>query len=192
MRVVLVIVAASACEPNSHDTAGRPASSSVVIETSARKPPSAPPGAGSQNLSAPIPTVQASGAPSPTALLAGTWRGSFESKKAKVTLDPGVSEPSFKKDKGTVATGPGKIEIVVAPDGTVRGHTEGSLGRAIVSGSSDDPTLSASFLPADEDGPRMAGTIVLTHSSGRLTGTLSASSADATLARAATLDLARD
>ncbi len=194
MRVALLIVVASACEPNSggEATSRGTTSSGDVIEASGRGRPGAPASGGTQSASAPNPSSRASASSSATTALAGTWRGSFESKKAKVTLDPGVTEPSFKKDKGTVATGPGKLELVVSPDGTVRGHTEGALGRATVSGACDEGTLTASFHPTEEEGPRMAGTIVLSHSGGRLSGTLSASSADATLARTATLDLARD
>lgn len=193
MYAALLSLGAGACEPNSGGEATtRTTSTAAAIESSVRNESRAPAPSASSSASAPIAVSSSGHGSSPAHALAGTWRGTFEAKKAKVTVDPGVSEPSFKKDKGTVATGPGKLEIVVAPDGTVSGHTEGALGRASVSGVCDEASLTASFHPTEEEGPRMAGTIVLSHTDGRLSGTLSASSADATLARAATLELARD
>lgn len=123
--------------------------------------------------------------------LAGTWRADFEAKKGSVTLDPGVSEPAWKKDDGSQAVGAGSVEIVVGADGTVSGELSGALGKAIVAGSAEENSVTATFAPSNGGELAMHGTLSLTREGEALVGSLRASSGDARLVRMASLSLRR-
>lgn len=138
-------------------------------------------------------TASASAAPAQPAIVhAGAWQGSFEAKRAPVTLDPGVKDRAWSGDDGKVAAGPGKISLVVAADGALSGELEGALGAAALTGWVEGDRLTASFGPTSEQAdPAMAGTLVLEAKDGVFSGVLRASSGDAVLVRSASVELKR-
>ncbi|NUP09946.1 MAG: hypothetical protein HOW73_28190 [Polyangiaceae bacterium] len=152
-----------------------PASTSALIVT----PPSPSASGAAETKAAPIP-------------FAGSWKGTFDAKKAPVSLDPGVVERSWKADDGKAASGPGTIQLVVAPDGIVTGDLSGSLGEAKLTGFVEERRLTATFTPSSQDAdPAMHGTINLEAGADDWSGELRASSGDATLVRSSTLTLKR-
>jgi hypothetical protein len=136
-------------------------------------------------------TGSASSAPS-SSPLSGAWRGSFESKKAPVSLDPGVKEKTWSADDGKAHAGKGEIDLHVGVDGVVKGKLRGALGNATVAGTAEGDALTMTFAPAESDGGEwFSGVIVLQLKDAKLSGDLKASSGDATIVRAATLELTR-
>ena len=138
-------------------------------------------------------TGSLSAAGQPSNPLSGAWRGAFESKKAAVTLDPGVKEKTWSADDGKAHAGKAEIDLHVGVDGVVKGKLRGALGNATVAGMAEGETLTMTFVPADDDGSEsISGVIVLQLKGAKLTGDLKASSGDATIVRAATLELTRN
>jgi hypothetical protein len=146
--------------------------------------------------SAPL-AIAASGSASapaaaPASPLSGVWRGSFDSKKATVALDPGVKEPTWTKDDGKAHAGKGDIDLQVGADGVVKGTLRGALGNATVAGTADGDVLTMTFAPKESnDSSSVSGVIVLKLENAKLSGDLKASSGDATIVRVATLELTR-
>ncbi len=133
-----------------------------------------------------------SAATPPTSSASGVWRGAFEAKKATVTLDPGVKERAWSADEGRAHAGKGEIDLQVLADGVVKGKLRGALGNATVAGTADGDALTMTFAPADGDSSEsISGVITLRLKDGKLSGELKASSGDATIVRAATLELVR-
>lgn len=128
----------------------------------------------------------------PSNPLSGPWRGAFESKKAAVTLDPGVKEQAWSADDGKAHAGKGEIDLHVGADGVVKGKLRGALGNATVAGTAEGETLTMTFAPTDGDSNEwVSGVIVLQLKDAKLSGDLKAASGDATIVRAATLELTR-
>lgn len=136
--------------------------------------------------------VSASAVAPQSSKLSGSWRGAFESKKAAVTLDPGVKESAWSADDGKAHAGKGEIDLQVAEDGVVAGKLSGALGSATIAGSAEGETLTMTFVPTDADSSEsISGVIVLQLKDSKLSGDLKASSGDASFVRAATLELTR-
>lgn len=134
-------------------------------------------------------SAPASGPASP---LAGAWRGTFDAKKATVTLDMGVKEPTWSADDGKAHAGKGEVELQVAADGTIKGSLRGSLGNATVAGTAEGDTLTMTFAPKESgDSEAISGVIALKLENAKLSGDLNASSGDATIVRTAKLELTR-
>lgn len=126
----------------------------------------------------------------------GSWSGELDSKKTKVSLDPGVTEKAWTADDGRAASGPGKMSLAIADDGSITGRVEGSLGPGLLTGSvdSNEDVVTATLTPEEPDSESaMSGTLVLTPQSGgkELTGTLRASSGSGEIVREAKVDLKR-
>ena len=156
-------------------------------------------------------SVSASGAPAPTAApsgsaatsasvatstsaapeaLAGTWEGSYEAKKGSVALPSGVKDKIRAKDDGKVATGPGKVTVVVDASGGVTGKGEGALGKFTLSGKAEDRTLRATVLPEDpQTANAMTGVLICMLNDGAMKGEIRAAGPDANLVREATVEL---
>lgn len=128
----------------------------------------------------------ASAKEAPESKLAGRWSGTYESKKARVSLDPGVKDKALEADDGKAASGKGEIEVVVAADGTVSGRVSGPLGPGTLSGLAETDGITATLAPEDPgaDGA-MAGTLALEPSQSDWKGTLRASSGSGEIAREA-------
>jgi len=159
-------------------------------ESSASPPSSASvPGGGPSAAIAP-PAVSTS-KPQNLGPLVGTWRGSFESKKATVELDPGVKETSWSKDDGKAKAGKTEIDLSVTADGVAKGSLRGALGEATLAGAVDGETLTLTFTPKDDSTDAISGVIVLRLRGPKLGGELKGASGDAALVRAASLELDR-
>ena len=134
----------------------------------------------------------ASAGAAPSSPLSGAWRGAFESKKAVVSLDPGVKEKAWSGDDGKAHAGKGEIDLHVASDGVVKGKLRGALGNANVAGTAEGETLTMTFAPADDGNSEwISGVIVLQLKDAKLSGELKAASGDASIVRAAALELTR-
>lgn len=141
-------------------------------------------------------TASASSPAPPDSKWVGSWAGELDSKKAKVSLDPGVTEKTWAADDGRAASGTGTVSLVVTEDGSVSGRVEGALGPGKLVGALDPAgeLLSATLTPDQPDSaPAMSGTLVLAPQSGapELTGTLRASSGSGEVVREATVKLKR-
>lgn len=184
--LALIGAVASGCEP----TGGAP--SSGAPSSSATPSPSATARSSSLVTSSPSSHATATSSSTAPAELVGVWRGPYESKKIKVTLDVGVMEPSFVADNGKTAAGKGTVELTVGADGGVRGTMKGALGDAIVTGAASERSIDAAFIGASDASPSMSGVLSLTLDGGTLRGDLRASSGDATLARGGPVELKRE
>lgn len=83
--------------------------------------------------------------------LVGTWKGSYRAEKIKPTLDPTVKDEVWRDDDGTRHTGPGRIELAIAHDGTTSGSIEGALGASDLHGTSDGEMVRATIVPRGDD-----------------------------------------
>jgi len=130
--------------------------------------------------------ASASAKEAPSSKLAGRWSGTYESKKARVSLDPGVKDKALESDDGKAASGKGEIELTVAADGTVSGRVSGPLGPGVLSGMAETDGITATLAPEDPgaDGA-MTGTLALEPAQSDWKGTLRASSGSGEVAREA-------
>lgn len=128
---------------------------------------------------------------------AGTWAGTFEAKKADVSVPNGVRYPVWKDEPGDEARGKATLTLVVDRAGQVTGESSGSLGNLLVSGSFEEGALYAQLRPSKPgQGLAMRGLL-----NGKLAGpsggaevldaTLRVSNHDGTIARQATVKLSR-
>jgi hypothetical protein len=118
--------------------------------------------------------------------LAGRWSGTYESKKARVSLDKGVKDKALEADDGKAASGKGELELTIAADGTVTGRVTGPLGPGLLSGMAEADGITATLAPEDPgaDGA-MTGTLALEPAQSDWKGTLRASSGSGEIAREA-------
>ena len=181
--LLLLIGGVFGCEnTKASGTAAAPsASAAPTVRASASTSSSAPPTARSAS---PATAVEA-----PTVV--GEWRGPFQAELAKVTLDPGVGDSTWAKDKGTAAVGKGQLELTVASDGQVRGKLSGALGDLVLFGVAEGGLVHGTFSAEQPEPTSMSGTVELTLTGDALGGELRASSGDAKLVRRATLSLKR-
>ena len=132
-------------------------------------------------------------APGETAL-AGTWEGSYDARKGAVVLPDRVKDKTRGNDDGKLMSGPGKVELTVAPSGEVRGKATGALGEAHLSGKVDEggTYLSASWYPEDATKPNaMTGVLLGPIKDGVITAMIRVAGPDAVLVREAKVELKR-
>ncbi len=180
---LLLVCALIGCEGGSSSgaTSAPPASAAPSARASTSTTSSAPAAASSAKPKAP--------AEAPTVV--GEWRGPFQAELARVTLDPGVGDATWAKDKGTDAVGKGQLELTVANDGQVRGKLTGALGELTFVGVAEGALVHGTFSAEKPEPASMSGTIELALTGEALGGELRASSGDAKLVRRATLTLKR-
>jgi hypothetical protein len=143
-------------------------------------------------VSAPGPAASATASVSATPSAArpsegrSDFEGNYEVKKAEIELAPGVRVSTWKKDAGDVATGTGKIGLVLHAGGRVSGTLDGPLGPATLRGEHSDATVSATITPDDptREGS-FEGTLWGTKEGETIAFQLSATTADAALVRTA-------
>jgi hypothetical protein len=155
-----------------------PTSRSATVTAAATNAAAAPPSGSA--------AAAASAKEAPASKLAGRWSGTYESKKARVSLEKGVKDKALESDDGTAASGKGEIELVVAADGTVTGRVSGPLGPGMLSGWAEADGITATLAPEDAgaDGA-MSGTLALEPAQSEWKGTLRASSGSGEIAREA-------
>lgn len=187
LNVTLTMIAAGGlCGPGAaeDDKTARPSHSASAAVSSVSASGSAQSGA----------SGSAAVAPTPGSKLAGSWTGELESKKAQVSLDPGVKDRAWAADDGRPAAGKGTLELTIEKDGTVTGRIAGALGPGTLGGAvEDDQHVSVSLTPSPDAEPAMAGTLVLAPSpdGNELSGTLRASSGSGEVVREAAIKLKR-
>jgi hypothetical protein len=123
---------------------------------------------------------------------AGVWTGSFEVKKAAVTVPDGVPYKTWAQDDGTKSVGAGSITLRIADDGAATGELTGALGNLTVRGTAHADELRATVGPRDpSQGDGMRGTLTGEIHGDSLPARLRASSHDGDLARLANVPMTR-
>jgi hypothetical protein len=120
-----------------------------------------------------------------------TWQGDFTTKAAPLYL-PSEKEYAGVKVKDfdqTGALGAGKIKVTVSPEGVATGTLSGVLGDLAITGRRDGDRVSGTFGPAAGDG--FYGFFACNVEGDKLTGTLTASAAQANAIRTAELSLTK-
>ncbi len=161
-------------------------------------PPPLPPRPNAGSVAAPA----ASGSAGPAASialaapgetsLAGTWEGSYDARKGAVVLPDRVKDKTRGNDDGKLMSGPGKVELTIAPSGEVRGKATGALGEARLTGKLDEAGtyLSVSWYPEDATRPNaMTGVLLGPIKDGVITAMIRVAGPDAVLVREAKVEL---
>jgi hypothetical protein len=159
-------------------------------------PPPIPPrptesAAMSATASAPPSASMAPPAPGDSAF-AGTWEGTYDAKKGAVVLPDRVKDKTRASDDGKLMSGAGKIELVVSPDGEVRGKATGALGDAHLTGKLDEGGnfLRVSWFPDDATKPSaMTGVLYGPLKDGAIAALIRVAGPDAVLVRESKVDL---
>jgi hypothetical protein len=187
-RIALTLLFAAGCQSSPdqpNKTPPPPSSASEAASASATPPPSA------SASSSPAATQSASAA---HATIAGTWQGDYDAKKGSVEMPPKVKDKTRSSDDGKTMAGAGKVEIVIAPDGNVRGKASGALGDATLSGTIDDngSVLRASWFPDEPTAPNaMTGVLIGFLKDGEIRGEIRVAGPDASIVREAKINLKR-
>lgn len=159
--------------------------------TEPRDPEATTSGPASSSRYAPSAAASATGTGSaaPASPHAGTYKGTFKSTRADVTVPEGITYPTWTDDPGGFE-GDNQITIEVANDGLVTGKVTGALGTLQVSGLVDDEGFSLGLSPenaSDPDG--MTGVCSGTLKKGSGTCRLRMSNATGTVVRQAEVAL---
>jgi hypothetical protein len=141
--------------------------------------------AASTTASAPAPAAAAP-AVAQKAWFVGEFSGQYESKLVPVDIKVGAVR-EWSKDDGKASSGPGKLSLKIAEDGTVEGTSEGSLGAAHVTGKVEEDTLRIQLDPSDDAG--LHGVLVASRDGDGFKGAINASSGDSLRVRQATIEL---
>jgi hypothetical protein len=142
-----------------------------------------------QVASAQAPVASASAvaeAPKPKPWFSGAFQGSYDAKLSPVEVKTGAVR-EWAADDGKLSSGPGKLELTIADDGTVDGSGDGSLGASHASGKVEDDTLRVTLAPSDSSG--LHGVLVATRDGDGFRGSIEASSSDSLKVRQAAVEL---
>jgi hypothetical protein len=142
-----------------------------------------------QAASAQAPIASASAvaeAPMPKPWFSGAFQGNYDAKLAPVEVKTGALH-EWAADDGKLSSGPGKLELKIADDGTVDGSGDGSLGASRASGKVEDDTLRVTLAPSDSSG--LHGVLVATRDGDGFRGSIEASSSDSLKVRQAAIEL---
>ncbi len=116
----------------------------------------------------------------------GAFQGSYDAKLSPVEVKTGAVR-EWAADDGKLSSGPGKLELNIAADGTVDGSGDGSLGASHASGKVEDDTLRVTLAPSDSSG--LHGVLVATRDGDGFRGSIEASSGDSLKVRQAAIEL---
>ncbi len=105
-------------------------------------------------------------------------------------MPEGVVYPSWKNDNGGL-TGDNNIELLINPDGMVKGQTTGALGKLVAVGIAEEGAFRLGLSPGDVGGSesKMSGVLTGKLDGAAMTGWLRVSSRDASLVRKAPVSL---
>jgi hypothetical protein len=174
----------AACDAAPDKDAPKPSATPAATAPAATAPASSAPAAAAA-VTAPKPA-------SPANLLAGTWEGSYDAKKGAVSLPPKVKDKALAADDGKAASGPGKVEITIGPDGAVQGKSTGALGACTLVGRAEEGTIRAKVNPDDPRAPgAMTGVFYGTLKEDTIKGELHVAGPDATVVRESAIELKR-
>lgn len=122
--------------------------------------------------------------------LAGKWEGAYDAKKGRVSMPSGVQDSARTAEDGKQSSGPGLVQIEIAPTGDVTGKSQGALGAAGIRGKIDGKMLRASFVPDDPLSPRaMTGVLIGVVKDDVIQAELRVAGPDALVVRQANFDL---
>ena len=160
----------------------------LLLAVACQQAPNTDPAAGSAQAHASVAAPAASAQAPPKAWFEGAWLGAFQAELRRIELPiGGVKE--WKLDDGKPASGPGKLSLQAAPDGSVTGSASGALGELSVAGHVDGDRAALTLSSARPDG--FHGLILAIQTPEGMQGTLSASSADSLQVRQAAVTLTR-
>ncbi len=124
------------------------------------------------------------------AALAGAWEGAYDAKKGRVSMPNGVKDDARTAEDGKASSGPGLLQLKIAPDGDVTGKSEGALGKATVRGKVDGKMFRASFVADDPLSPSaMTGVLIGYIKGDVITTELRVAGPDALVVRQANFDI---
>lgn len=144
---------------------------------------------GAAPASAPSPSAQATPPPSAGAGAAQSWRGSYKSAAATLTVVPAYKKQPWSDTKSTEGLGDGTMTLAVDPGGRVTGSVEGPLGPATIAGAVADGKVSASIRRKDPADHGFTGTLTGDVAADHVEGTMSVSLGQASVLRTATFTL---
>jgi hypothetical protein len=177
------MLAACACDAGP----GKPDKSPPPPVTGARAP-EAPGSAAMPSLSA----SASAAAAAPANKLAGTWVGTYESKKGSVALPDKVKDKERDADPGTVAVGKGEVTLTIAPDGDVKGKWSGALGKVTLTGKLDGNVVRVSALPDDyAAADAMTGVLIGMAEGDKIRAEIRVAGRDANIVREAAFEMKR-
>jgi hypothetical protein len=120
----------------------------------------------------------------------GKWRGTYDAKQYAIeTPEKNTGQREWKTDDGGAHVGDGKLDLVIAPSGSITGTAKGALGDHNVTGEVDEMKFRLSFVPVEPGDRAFTGSAVLDRKGEKVTGRLSASTGDSKLVRDAAVVL---
>lgn len=183
-RLSITMLLAAFCSTGCGDKGGDPpTATSSGPASSARYAPSA----GSSGAAA------APSTDTPASPHAGTYKGTFKSKRGEVTVPEGVKYPTWNDDPGGFE-GDNTVELEVAGDGLIQGKMSGALGNLRIKGLADADGFSFGVSPenaSDQDGMTgvVSGKIEGSGMGAAMLGELRVSNASGAVVRAGSLSL---
>jgi hypothetical protein len=120
-----------------------------------------------------------------------TWRGSYKTTPGTLAVPTDWSKTHWSSSDTTAGVGDGAILLTVDPaTRRVSGTVDGAIGAAVVEGMLGDAQLSGSVRRKDPTDKGLAGTLVATVSTDKVTGTMTLASGDGAMLRTGTFTLA--
>lgn len=116
----------------------------------------------------------------------GNFAAEYQVKRAPVEVKSGAVK-EWAADDGKSGSGPGKLSLQIADDGSVDGSAEGALGQSHATGKVEDDTLRVQLTPRDQTG--LHGILIASREGDGFKGTLQASSGDSLRVRGAVVEL---
>ena len=152
-----------------------------------------PPTAGSAASAsgAPPPTVAASSAASASAGVTRSWRGTYKSEAATMTVVPDWKKVHWSDTQSTAGIGEGTLTLSVdGATGKVLGALEGPLGPASIEGMVTEGKLAATIRRKDPNDQGFTGTLLGVVAGDHAEGTMNVAVGLASTLRTATFTLA--
>lgn len=128
----------------------------------------------------------------PPSEFAGIWEGSYDARKGAVVLPDRVKDKTRVGEDGKSMSGPGRVEISIAPAGDVAGRATGALGEARLTGKLDEGNgfLRVSWYPEDATKPNaMTGVLIGPVKDGVIHAEIRVAGPDASLVRESKIEL---
>jgi hypothetical protein len=175
--LVIVLLLASACGHSSQD--GATGASMATASASALPMASASPST----------TAAASAlATSPV-----SWKGSYKTAAGALAVPSAFAKNHYASNDTTTGIGDGTMQLAVDPTTRrVTGTLDGAIGAAVVEGVLGDGQLSGAVRRRDPTDKGLAGTLLATVSTDKISGTLTLATGDGATLRAGTFTLTPD
>jgi hypothetical protein len=152
-------------------------------------PGAAPSVAAASASPSPIASAAPSASAAPTAALQ-TWHGSYKTTPGTLAVPADWSKTHWSSSDTATGVGEGALQLTVDPvTRRVSGTVDGAIGAAVVEGMLSDAQLSAAVRRKDPTDRGLAGTLVATVATDKVTGTMTLASGDGATLRAGTFTL---